>query len=145
VVAELFASIGAFLGPRLESVALGEFVHIHIEAWVDYYRTHRRYMFAIAEIWSNFRDETGRQILGVTTIAPELAGVERALAAGQAEGHLRRFSTRVIAVSLKAALDGLLGQLAADPGLDLDAYAAELVALFDRATLASPPDDRGVG
>jgi hypothetical protein len=29
-----------------------------------------------------------------------------------------------MAVSLKAALDGLPGQLAADPALDLEAYAA---------------------
>ena len=40
---------------------------------------------------------------------------------------------RVMAVTLKAALDGLLAQLALDP--DLDAYRDELVALFDRATL----------
>lgn len=61
-----------------------------------------------------------------------------ALEAGQAEGHLRPFSSQVTAVSLKAALDGLLGQLAADPALDLEAHAAELVTLFNRATLAAP-------
>ncbi len=39
-----------------------------------------------------------------------------------------------MAVTLKAALDGLLAQLAMEPALDLDAYRDELVALFDRAT-----------
>jgi len=40
-------------------------------------------------------------------------------------------------VTLKAALDGLLAQLAMEPDLDLDAYRDELVALFDRATRAA--------
>jgi hypothetical protein len=39
-----------------------------------------------------------------------------------------------MAVTLKAALDGLLAQLALEPALDLDAYRDELVALFERAT-----------
>jgi hypothetical protein len=39
-----------------------------------------------------------------------------------------------MAVTLKAALDGLLAQLALEPDLDLDAYRDELIALFDRAT-----------
>jgi hypothetical protein len=39
-----------------------------------------------------------------------------------------------MAVSIKAALDALLGQLAVDPDLDLEAYGAELVTLFERAT-----------
>jgi TetR/AcrR family fatty acid metabolism transcriptional regulator len=138
VVAEIFTSIAAEIGPRLEDVAPREFVSTYLQAWVDYFRTHRRYMFAIAEIWTNFRDESGRPVLGGAAIAPELAEVELVLAAGQATGHLRPFSTRVLAVSLKAALDGLLGQLAADPTLDLEAYGAELIALFDLATRAAP-------
>jgi hypothetical protein len=39
-----------------------------------------------------------------------------------------------MAVTLKAALDGLLAQLAMEPALDLDAYLDELVGLFNRAT-----------
>lgn len=82
---------------------------------------------------------TGAPCLGVSTLAGELAGVEQVLAAAQADGQLRPFSTWVMAVSLKGALDALLAQLAADPDLDLDAYLAELIVLFDRATR---PDER---
>jgi hypothetical protein len=40
----------------------------------------------------------------------------------------------VMAVSIKATLDALLDQLAADPDLDLETYGSELVTLFQRAT-----------
>jgi len=53
---------------------------------------------------------------------------------GHADGSLGSFSARVMAVTIKAALDALLAQLADDPELDLEAYGAELVTLFERAT-----------
>jgi len=135
VVATVFASIGEHVGSRLEDVPPGRFVATYLGAWVDYFRTYRREMMAIAELWTSFRDAGGRPHLDARTLGQERALVEAALTAGQAEGTLGVFSPRVMAVTLKAALDGLLAQLALDPALDLDAYRDELVALFDRATL----------
>jgi TetR/AcrR family fatty acid metabolism transcriptional regulator len=134
VVAAVFASVGEHVGSRFGDVLPGRFVATYLEAWVDYYRAHRREMMAIAEIWTSFRDASGRPHLDARTLGQERALVEAALAAGQAEGTLGDFSPRVMAVTLKAALDGLLAQLAMEPDLDLDAYRDELVALFDRAT-----------
>ena len=134
VVAAVFASIGEQVGSRLEDVPPRSFVAIYVGAWVDYYRTHHREMIAIAEIWTSFRDASGRPHLDARTLDRERTLVETALTAGQAEGALGDFSPRVMAVTLKAALDGLLAQLALEPALDLDAYRDELVALFDRAT-----------
>jgi len=112
-------------------------VATYLAAWVDYYRAYRREMTAIAELWTSFRDASGRPHLDARTLGHERALVEAALAAGQAEGTLGDFSPRVMAVTLKAALDGLLGQLAMEPALDLDGYRDELIALFDRATRAA--------
>jgi TetR/AcrR family fatty acid metabolism transcriptional regulator len=135
VVAEVFDSIASQVGARMRRQAdSGSFVEVYIWAWVDYYRTHRDYMVAVAEIWTSFRDRDGRPYFGVETIESELAGVQQALAAGQASERLGQFSTRVMAVSLKGALDALLTQLTADPELDLDAYGQQLVTLFTRAT-----------
>jgi hypothetical protein len=39
-----------------------------------------------------------------------------------------------MAAVMKAALDDLLTQYADNPGLDLEAYCAELVTTFERAT-----------
>ena len=43
-----------------------------------------------------------------------------------------------MAASLKAVLDDLLIQFAADPDLDIEAYGTELVALFERAARPDP-------
>jgi TetR/AcrR family fatty acid metabolism transcriptional regulator len=134
VVATVFASVGEHVGSRLADVPPGRFVATYLGAWIDYYRSCRREMTAIAEIWTAFRDASGRPHLDARTLGEERALVEAALTAGQVAGTLGDFSPRVIAVTMKAALDGLLGQLALDPALDLDAYRDELVALFERAT-----------
>ncbi|HEY6493326.1 MAG TPA: TetR/AcrR family transcriptional regulator [Trebonia sp.] len=137
VVAAVFASVGEHVGRRLEAASPERFVAVYLGAWVDYFRTSRREMMAIAEIWTSFRDAIGRPHLDARTLGRERAMVEAALTAGQTKGTLGDFSPRVIAVTMKAALDGLLAQLALDPGLDLDAYRDELIALFERATRAS--------
>ncbi len=137
VVGAVFASVGEQVGTRLEDVPPGRFVATYVGAWVDYYRTYHREMIAIAEIWTSFRDANGRPHLDARTLGRERTLVETALTAGQAEGTLGEFSPRVVAVTLKAALDGLLAQLALEPDLDLDAYRDELIALFDRATRPS--------
>jgi AcrR family transcriptional regulator len=134
VMAEIFDSIASHVGARVTQPNSGSFVEVYIWAWVDYYRAHRDYMVAVAEIWTSFRDRDGRPYFGLETIEPELAGVQQALAAEQATGRLGKFSTRVMAVSLKGALDALLTQLTADPELDLDAYGQQLVTLFTSAT-----------
>lgn len=138
VLSEIFDSITEFLESRLGRTTPETFVADYIFAWVEYYRTHTRDMLAVGEIWGNFRDETGRRRFGEQAVAGELADVQRALELGQANGSRGQFSARVMAVTMKAALDALLGQLAGDPELDLTAYGEELVALFERATRANP-------
>jgi AcrR family transcriptional regulator len=134
VVARISDSITEALEDRLRGTSPETFVADYIDAWIEYYRTHTTYMLAIGEIWSNFRDERGQQHFGAQAVAGELGVVQRVLEYGQDAGILGKFNARVMAVTIKAALDALLSQLAADPELDLEAYGAELVALFERAT-----------
>jgi TetR/AcrR family transcriptional regulator, fatty acid metabolism regulator protein len=134
VVARIFDSIKAFLEARLGATSPDRFVADYINAWVEYYRAHTRYMLAVREIWSNFRNERGELHFGGQAVAGELAIVQQVLELGQATGSLGKFSARVMAVSMKAALDALLAVLAEDPDLDLESYGAELVSLFERAT-----------
>jgi AcrR family transcriptional regulator len=134
VVARIFDSITEALETRLRSTSPKTFVPDYINAWVDYYGTQTRYMLAIREIWGNFRDEGGDQHFGPQAVEGELGVVRQVLEYGQAQGILRAFDARVMAASIKAALDALLDQFAADPALDLEAYGRELVTLFERAT-----------
>lgn len=138
VVAHVFDSITQSLEARLNGTTPQRFVADYINAWVDYYRSYTPYMLAVAEIWTSFRDESGRQHFGRDAVAGELAIVEQVLELAQAQGHMGAFNARVMAITMKGALDALLGQLAADPELDLEAYGAELVALFTRATRPDP-------
>jgi TetR/AcrR family fatty acid metabolism transcriptional regulator len=134
VVARIFDSITEALESRLGGTSPETFVADYINAWLEYYRTQTRYMLAISEIWGNFRDERGNRHFGPQAAAGELEVVRRVLEYGQEQGILGSFDARVMAVSIKAALDALLTQLAADPELDMAAYGAELVTLFERAT-----------
>jgi TetR/AcrR family fatty acid metabolism transcriptional regulator len=134
VVAHIFDSVKESLETQLRGTSPERFVADYINAWVEYYRTERSYILAIREIWGNFRDDGGDQHFGPQALEGELGVVQRVLEYGQADGSLGDFDARVMAVSIKAALDALLGQLATDPELDLEAYGAELVRLFDSAT-----------
>lgn len=133
-VARIFDSIKQALETRLGGTSPETFVADYINAWVDYYGTETRYVVAIREIWGNFRDQGGQQHFGPDAVAGELGVVQQVLEYGQAEGILGKFDARVMAVSIKAALDALLSQVAIDAELDLEAYGVELVSLFERAT-----------
>jgi TetR/AcrR family transcriptional regulator, fatty acid metabolism regulator protein len=134
-VAEIFDSVKEFLETRLRSTSPKRFVADYINAWVAYYRTQTRYIVAIREIWANFRDDNGNQHFGPQAVSGELAVVQQVFEYGQADGSLGQFDARVMAVTIKASLDALLNQFATDPELDLEAYGAELVTMFERATV----------
>jgi TetR/AcrR family transcriptional regulator, fatty acid metabolism regulator protein len=138
-VAEIFDSIKEFLENRLRGTSPERFVADYINAWVAYYRTRTRYVLAIREIWGNFRDDSGHQHFGPQAVAGELGVVQQVLEYGQANDDLGKFDARVMAVTIKASLDALLNQFATDPQLDLEAYGAELVTLFERATARLEP------
>ena len=84
------------------------------------------------EIWGNSWDPAGRTS-DRSVVFDEITVVKRFWSTGQADGSLGEFDTRGDGREIKAALDALLNQLAADLELDLEAYGAELVSLFERA------------
>ena len=143
VISDVLSSMQGYLEPRLlaaEPLTFPErFLAAYITGWVAYYRTHARQVIALVRIFNNFRQESGDPLsafydpraLDITTVA-------EILRRGQASGMLGPFSAYVMAATVKAVLDDLLLQFAVDPELDLDAYAAELVTLFERATRPDP-------
>jgi AcrR family transcriptional regulator len=62
------------------------------------------------------------------------AGIADTLRWGQAEGVFRDFNVEVMATTIQRSLDGIPLAQAANPELDLDTYARELVELFTLAT-----------
>ncbi len=60
--------------------------------------------------------------------------LESCLREGQRTGDFGRFDPRVMAITVRQAIDGIHTELIRRPGTDVDAYAAELVAIVERAT-----------
>ncbi len=142
VIAEVIASMAEDLEPRIlaaEPARFPErFIAAYVTAWAGYYRGHARQVLALARIFNGFRDESGRPNPAFGVRAGEVAAIEQVLRLGQDMGRLGSFDPHVIAAVIKVAVDDLLTQFVNHPDLDLDGYAAQLVALFERATRPDP-------
>jgi AcrR family transcriptional regulator len=135
IVTEVFTAGAAFMRPRIEAESgAANRLRAYIESNLAFMRTHRRHIVAIVEIWSNFRSKDGLSCLGTSWLESAVGDLERLLRWGQENGEFREFSPRVMAMAIRNAIDGVPPQMTVHEDLDLDAYARELVTLFDRAT-----------
>jgi AcrR family transcriptional regulator len=144
VVADVLDSMIEYLEPRLRAAEPERFperyLAAYVTAWVEYLRTHTRAVIALVRIYNSFRDESGEPNAALRAAldarAQDITMLTEVLALGQARGGLGAFSAPVMAVMVKAVIDDLMSQFAADPGLDLEGYGTALVTLFERATAA---------
>ncbi len=137
VVAEVYAAGFAVLRPKIdaEPTAAGA-VRAFIVGSADFYRTHPTHIAALHEIITNARadDGTPRHAGQGRAEEQELSDIGALLARGQRDGEFRDFSPRVMARTIRHALNGLLQEMRTTPDLDPAADAEELADLFDRAT-----------
>jgi AcrR family transcriptional regulator len=132
VADDVMSAIGAFMHERVgaESTAAG-MLRAYIEGTIEFIAANQARMTALMEIVLNgalhWDGETDREVVG------PLEGILRK---GQADGEFRDFDPRVVATTVQRSIDGLPLLLAADPDLDLAAYARELVTLFELGTQA---------
>ncbi len=130
VVSSIIGTMGQFMAQRMErqpnaASALTTYIH----ATAAFIGTHRRQMKALLDIFLNgglHYDETAELMV----VSP----VEEILRRGQDSGEFRPFDTRVMAVLIQRAVDGLPFLLATYPDVDVDTYAAEVATTFDLAT-----------
>lgn len=108
---------------------LNKYVHSNLE----FISNNRLGARAIGEIVANFRGPDGTLFYKIQDTEPLIAGTEAMFVWGQQTGDFRAFDTRVMAVTLRAAIDSFGMQLAANPDLDTAAYGDELADLFLRA------------
>ena len=149
VIADVIASMAEYLEPRLlaaEPERFPErFIAAYVTAWAGYYRSHARQVLALVRIFNAFRDESGRPNPAFGARAGEVAAIEHVLRAGQDMGRLGSFDPHVMASVIKVAAEDLLTQFVNDPDLDLEGHAAQLAALFERATRPDPADRHPAG
>ncbi len=138
VVEAIYAAGAHFMGPQIAAQPTANLMlQAYIQSNVEYIRTHRLQMMAIMEIVLNVRTEDGKLRYGRATEEPVLKALEILLRRGQHNGEFRAFDLRVMAVTIRQAIDVVPRWLSANPNLDGEAYARELVTLFDRATALS--------
>ena len=111
-----------------------EVLRAHIETEVAFLRDCPECVRVLREVAANAGDPDGWQLAGPMLKDLQAGQFERLLRQGQQEGAFGTFSPPVMARTIAQAVDGAAEAYAADPSLDLDAYAAELVTLFVRAT-----------
>jgi TetR/AcrR family fatty acid metabolism transcriptional regulator len=106
----------------------------YISSALEYIRTHREQLIALFEIVNHHRNTSGKLRFREEIQEPILVDLEALLRTGQQEGDFRSFDPRVMAVTIRRAMDAVPSHYAANPDLDVSAYSRELVTLFDRAT-----------
>ena len=107
----------------------------YIESNLEFLDSHRNHIMAVMNISGGARGDDGKPMIDLgLTFEPAVQALQNLLRSGQEQGEFREFSTRVMAVTIRNAIDALPPQLAAYPGLDLKTYANELATLFNVAT-----------
>lgn len=121
--------------PRLQGLSsAAETLRTYITANIEFIRDHPREVAVLTDIFVNFRTPDGGLRYGVHTDEPLLAPLRELFEEGQRNGEFREFAPAAMARVLRSAVDAASPQLLASPDFDADAYARELVTIFDLAT-----------
>jgi TetR/AcrR family transcriptional regulator, fatty acid metabolism regulator protein len=136
VVNTVIEKAGAVMLPRIfaEHSAAG-MLRAYIESNLEFLDSHRNHIMAVMNISGGASGDDGKPMIDLTlTFEPAVQALQNLLQSGQDQGEFREFSTRVMAVTIRNAIDAVSLQLAAYPELDLKTYANELATLFNVAT-----------
>ena len=132
IVEEVIGTMSAFMHERMHEVTDPQGALVaYIEGTIAFMQAKPAYMQALLGIFTHggFAYEGEDEQAAISPL-------EGILRDGQDAGVFRAFDVRVMATTIQRAIDGIPMALAADPSLDLDLYARELVELFTLATQA---------
>jgi TetR/AcrR family fatty acid metabolism transcriptional regulator len=135
VVIDIFTAAAQAVTPQIVAQPNMTLVlQVYIRSAVEYIGSHRMEMIALLDIVTHYRTAEGEPLFGADFEEPILVDLERLLRKGQEDGVFRQFDLRVMAITIRRAIDAVAPLYAANPNLDVPAYARELATLFDRAT-----------
>jgi AcrR family transcriptional regulator len=135
VIGRVVAAGRTYIEPRImaETSAAGR-MRAYIESHLEFIDAHRKPLIALVEIAMSARRADGSLVIGPESLAQRAANLEELLRAGQRSGDFRRFNTRVMALTIIQAIDGVPPLLAREPNLDVKVHAKELATTFAFAT-----------
>ncbi len=126
------------LPQRLAAVSTArDKLRVILESLVEFMATHRTYTLAALETANMTRSLPAR----LRMVAEREAGaddIRDLLVEGQRDGEFGAFDPHVMAAMVRQAIDASALEIALSPDTDMTAFAAELVAMFDRATRREP-------
>ena len=135
IVETVVAAGRAHMEPRImaETSAAGR-LRAYIESNLEFIDANRKPLVALVEIAMSARRVDGSPVIGPKSLAQRVAGLEALLRDGQRRGEFRRFNTRVVALTVIQAIDGVPPLLRREADLDLKLHAEELATVFALAT-----------
>jgi AcrR family transcriptional regulator len=134
VVHEAAEEAKGYIHPRILAESAGPgMLRAYIESNLAFMRDHRNNVIAMVEI---ARSAEGQRIFyGDTDVVGAVRALEHLLSGPQAPGQFwPDFHPHVMAIAIRAAIEAASPRLALDPEFDIDNYAGEIAAVFDRAT-----------
>jgi TetR/AcrR family fatty acid metabolism transcriptional regulator len=136
VVTEIYTASAVEMGRAMAATphSTRDLLHTYIRSSLTFMAEHRTEIRVLGEIFLNLRRPTGELTYGMADEEPLLAPLEQGFRIGQAAGEFRPFDTRVMALTLRAAIDKYSAQLGTANEIDLDTYIREVTELFDYAT-----------
>ena len=136
VLRTALATYAEFMEPRLAGAAsASDKLRAYLTGTARYIVEHRILHVAVIEIAFNATSADGRPLVATMPLQAPDPSVEDILRQGQRDGEFRDFEVGVVAGVVRSAVThAMVMAQRARPGADLDAYAAELVRLFDLGT-----------
>lgn len=133
VVTSVLADASAVMSAEIETqpTITGK-LRAYITANVRYLAEHRRQILALTAVFNGGPPRADGASIYEPMSERAVDDVVGLLSAGQQTGDFGSFSPHVVARTLRGAIDALEPVLRHDPDADLDTYAAELVAIFER-------------
>jgi AcrR family transcriptional regulator len=131
VVGAVVGEAADYMGKRLRAAeSRMDALAAYIESNLEFIAEHPTAIRAVIEIGANARSDDGTPLVRMADVDDPVSRLANMFREGQDADEFRVFDPLVMAVTLRAAIDAA----ASEPELDPHAYAAELVALFTRAT-----------
>ena len=134
VVTKVLGDAADWMGPRVaDATSFADALQRYIHANLQFLVAHRPAAIALVEVLANARTTPGIPELYAEAQQGAVDAAEQLFAGGVAAGEFDIPSTRALAVVLRASIDTVTEQMRADETFDVDAFADDVTAIFDRA------------
>ena len=133
VLRTAMATYATFMEPRLaRATSASDKLRAYVVGTADYVVEQRSLHVAVIEIGLNATSADGRPLIATMPLRAPEPSVEDILRQGQRDGDFRDFDVQVVGGVVRSALTrDMVVRQRNDPGIDLQAYAEELVRLFE--------------